>query len=189
MKLLSSPQAHRTLRFLLIALLAPLVPGASCAKPPSRAPEFGHTSSGEWLNSKPLRIAVLRGKPVLVEFWAFECVNCLRSVPWVHSVREHYKDRDLVVVAVHTPELPEERSADNVRAAIAKLRIDYPVMLDADYSYWRAMDNQYWPAFYLIDAQGRIAAQAIGEMHVGEQRAKEFEAQIDKVIAGSSASS
>lgn len=72
-----------------------------------------------------------------------------------------------------------------VRTAVAKLDITYPVMLDADYSYWRAMDNQYWPAFYLIDAQGRIAAQAIGEMHVGEPRAKEFEAEIDKVIGGS----
>ena len=117
---------------------------------------------------------------VLIEFWAFECVNCLRSVPWMHSVQERYKD--LVIVGVHTPELPQERAIDNVRAAVEKLGITYPVMLDADYSYWRAMDNKYWPAFYLIGTDGRITAQAIGEMHVGQSRAKEFEQEIDKAL-------
>jgi thiol-disulfide isomerase/thioredoxin len=167
-------------RWALFALLAALIPMVSCAKPPSKAPEFGHTSSAQWLNSPPLRVAGLRGKAVLVEFWAFECVNCLRSVAWVHSIQEQYKDQDLVVVGVHTP----ERSANNVRNAVAKLNITYPVMLDTDYSYWHAMDNRYWPAFYLIDAQGRVDATAIGEMHVGETRAKEFEAAIAKVVAG-----
>jgi thiol-disulfide isomerase/thioredoxin len=171
-------------RWALFALLAPLVPLVSCAKPPSKAPEFGHTSSTEWLNSPPLRVAALRGKVVLVEFWAFECVNCLRSVEWIHGIQEQYKDQNLVVIGVHTPELPQERSADNLRKAVAKLNITYPVMLDTDYSYWQAMGNRYWPAFYLIDAQGRVAATTIGEMHVGESRAKEFEVEIAKVVAG-----
>jgi thiol-disulfide isomerase/thioredoxin len=180
-----TPSGSRLHSALLCALVA-LLPASVGAKAPSKAPEFGHTSSAEWLNSQPLRVAALRGKPVLVEFWAFECVNCLRSVAWVHSVHERYKDKNLVVVGVHTPELPQERSADNVRAAVQKLGITYPVMLDADYSYWRAMDNRYWPAFYLIDAQGRIAAQAIGEMHLGDPRAKDFEAAIDKILTSPS---
>jgi thiol-disulfide isomerase/thioredoxin len=158
-----------------------LAPGMTQARPPP-APEFTHKASADWLNSKPLRLANLKGQPVLIEFWAFECVNCLRSAAWLHAVNERYRDQGLVIVAVHTPELPQERAADNVRAAVDKLGIDYPVMLDADYSYWNAMGNRYWPAFYLIDASGRIAAQTIGEMHVGESRAEEFEREIEKVV-------
>lgn len=169
----------------LLTLLTTLVLAVSAvahARPPL-APEFTHKASADWLNSKPLRLANLKGKPVLIEFWAFECVNCLRSVPWVHSVQERYRDKGLTVVAVHTPELPQEQAAKNVQAAVEKLGITYPVMLDADYSYWRALNNRYWPAFYLVDASGRIAAQAIGEMHVGQARALEFEQEIEKVVA------
>jgi thiol-disulfide isomerase/thioredoxin len=145
------------------------------------APEFTHTASAEWLNSKPLRLEELRGQVVLVEFWAFDCVNCRRTVPWMHAMQKRYGDR-LVIVGVHTPELPEERVRKNVLAAIEAQKITYPVMLDDDYSYWKALDNQYWPAFYVIDRQGRIAAKAIGEMHVGDARAADFERQIDRLV-------
>jgi thiol-disulfide isomerase/thioredoxin len=147
-----------------------------------KAPEFTHTSASDWLNSKPLRLKDLRGKVVLIEFWAFDCVNCRRSVAWVHSVQERYRDRGLIVVGVHTPELPEERSIDNVRAAVTAQSITHPVMVDGDYSYWQAMRNEYWPAFYVVDGRGRIAAHAIGEMHVNEPRAREFEQEIEEVL-------
>ena len=147
------------------------------------APEFTHAAAAQWLNSPPLKLADLKGQVILVEFWAFDCVNCRRTVAWLHSVQEKYATQNFKIVAVHTPELPEERSANNVRTAIAQQHISYPVMLDADYSYWKALNNQYWPAFYLIDAQGRIAAQAIGEMHVGEPRAVKFERHIDALLA------
>ena len=88
-----------------------------------------------------------------------------------------------MIVSVHTPELPEERSIANVRTAIAGQRITNPVMVDGDYSYWNAMKNQYWPAFYVIDKRGRIAARSIGEMHVGEARAKELEQAIEEQLA------
>jgi thiol-disulfide isomerase/thioredoxin len=153
----------------------------------TRAPEFTHTLASEWLNSQPLRLKTLRGKVVLIEFWAFDCINCRRSGAWVHSVQQRYADRGLVVVGVHTPELPEERSIDNVRAAVAEQHITYPVMVDGDYSYWQAMCNQYWPAFYVVDAQGRIAAHAIGEMHVGEARARGFEQEIEAVLQAAAA--
>jgi thiol-disulfide isomerase/thioredoxin len=171
--------ARLALAFALTSAFALVHPAAAADK----APEFTHTSASEWLNSEPLRLKNLRGKVVLIEFWAFDCVNCRRSVAWVHSVQERYRDRGLIVVGVHTPELPEERSIDNVRAAITSQKISYPVMVDGDYSYWQAMRNQYWPAFYVVDAQGRIAAHAIGEMHVNEPRAREFEQEIEGVLA------
>ena len=171
--------------------LAPLAPLAFiavlCLAGPvhaaPRAPEFTHSSQAEWLNSTPLRLSQLRGKVVLIEFWAFDCVNCRRTQPWLHAIQQRYADKDLVIVSVHTPELPEERSIANVRTAIAEQRITNPVMVDGDYSYWNAMKNQYWPAFYVIDKRGRIAARAIGEMHAGEARAKELEHAIEQQLA------
>ena len=148
-----------------------------------KAPEFTHSSQAEWLNSSPLRLSQLRGKVVLVEFWAFECVNCRRTQPWLHAIQQRYADKDFVIVSVHTPELPEERSIANVRKAVAEQRITNPVMVDDDYSYWNAMKNQYWPAFYVIDKHGRIAARAIGEMHVGQARAAELERAIEEELA------
>jgi len=169
-------------RLAALALSATIgLPGAAQAAP--RAPEFTHSSQAEWLNSTPLRLGQLRGKVVLIEFWAFECVNCRRTQPWLHAIQQRYADRDFVIVSVHTPELPEERSIANVRAAIAEQRITNPVMVDGDYSYWNAMKNQYWPAFYVIDKRGRIAARAIGEMHAGEARAQELEQAIDEQLA------
>jgi thiol-disulfide isomerase/thioredoxin len=170
-------------RFLATAIVAAALASACTAQAAPKAPEFTHSSQAEWLNSKPLRLSQLRGKVVLVEFWAFECVNCRRTQPWLHAIQQRYADQDFVIVSVHTPELAEERSAANVRAAVAEQRITNPVMLDADYSYWNAMKNQFWPAFYVIDRQGRIAARAIGEMHVGQSRAAELEREIEEQLA------
>jgi thiol-disulfide isomerase/thioredoxin len=170
---------NMTRRSGLIALLLLLT---STLQAGQKAPEFTHTSTSEWLNSEPLRLKNLRGKVVLVEFWAFECVNCRRSVAWLHDIQKRYESRGLVIVGVHTPELPHERSSRNVLIAVKEQRITYPVMLDGDYSYWNALSNRYWPAFYLIDAEGRIAAQEIREMHVGENRARDFERQIAQLV-------
>jgi thiol-disulfide isomerase/thioredoxin len=161
--------------------LVPALTGAAQAAP--KAPEFTHSSRSEWLNSAPLRLGQLRGKVVLIEFWAFECVNCRRTQPWLHTIQQRYADKDFVIVSVHTPELPEERSIANVRTAIAEQHITNPVMVDGDYSYWNAMKNQYWPAFYVIDKRGRVAARAIGEMHAGEARARELEQAIEEQLA------
>jgi thiol-disulfide isomerase/thioredoxin len=163
---------------ILSALLA-----ACTAQAASKAPEFTHSSQADWLNSKPLRLSALRGKVVLIEFWAFECVNCRRTQPWLHAIQQRYADKDFVIVSVHTPELPEERSTANVRAAVAEQQITNPVMVDGDYSYWNALKNQYWPAFYVIDKRCRIAARAIGEMHVGQARAAELERAIEEQLA------
>jgi thiol-disulfide isomerase/thioredoxin len=153
---------------------------------PFPAPEFTHRQPGEWLNSAPLTLAQLRGKVVLVEFWAFECVNCLNSRAWVEKIAHDKAAAGLVVVAVHTPELRDERSAENVRAAVTRLRIDYPVMIDGDYSYWNALGNQYWPAFYLVGRDGLIHGRAIGELHVGDGTAHPIEALIERLLAAHS---
>lgn len=168
---------------LLFALLLPAC-AALAATPPEapKAPQFTHSRTEEWLNSKPLTLDSLRGKVVLVEFWTFDCINCLRSAAWVKKVASEKSTGGLVVIGVHTPELPQERDVTNVRKAVGKLGITYPVMIDGDYSYWSAMRNQYWPAFYLIDTEGRIRSTAVGEMHVGEARALKLERMIDELL-------
>ncbi|MGB3582042.1 MAG: cytochrome c biogenesis protein DipZ [Roseiarcus sp.] len=117
----------------------------------------------EWLNSPPLTAESLKGKVVLVDFWTYSCINCLRSIPYVRAWAEKYKDQGLVVIGVHAPEFPFEKNIDNVKNAVAKLKIGYPVAIDNDYAIWRAFNNEYWPADYVIDAEGRIRHHYFGE--------------------------
>ncbi len=116
-----------------------------------------------WLNSQPLTSAELRGKVVLVDFWTYSCINCIRTIPYVRAWAEKYKDQGLVVIGVHAPEFAFEKNVDNVRKAIADFQINYPVAIDNDYRIWRAFENNYWPAHYLIDAKGQIRYQHFGE--------------------------
>lgn len=116
-----------------------------------------------WLNSAPLTPAALRGKVVLVDFWTYSCINCLRSLPYVQAWYDKYKDHGLVVIGVHAPEFAFEKDPANVAAAVKRLHVTYPVALDDDYAIWRGFNNQYWPADYFIDAQGRIRHHYFGE--------------------------
>jgi len=116
-----------------------------------------------WLNSPPLKAEQLRGKVVLVDFWTYSCINCLRAMPFVHEWERRYRDHGLVVVGVHTPEFAFERDPRNVIKAVQQLKVEYPVALDNQYSIWRAFNNQYWPAQYFVDAQGNIRAHQFGE--------------------------
>ncbi len=121
-----------------------------------------------WLNSAALTPQALRGKVVLVDFWTYSCVNCLRALPYVEAWYRKYKDHGLVVIGVHTPEFAFEKDQANVAAAVRRLGVAYPVALDSDYAIWRAFNNQYWPADYFIDAQGRIRHHYFGEGGYGE---------------------
>jgi cytochrome c biogenesis protein CcdA/thiol-disulfide isomerase/thioredoxin len=116
-----------------------------------------------WLNSPPLSADALKGKVVLIDFWTYSCINCLRAIPYVKGWAQKYKDQGLVVIGVHAPEFAFEKDADNVHKAVADLKIQYPVAIDSNYAIWRAFDNQYWPAHYFIDAQGRIRHHHFGE--------------------------
>jgi cytochrome c biogenesis protein CcdA/thiol-disulfide isomerase/thioredoxin len=116
-----------------------------------------------WLNSPPLTREALKGKVVLVDFWTYSCINCLRALPYVKAWSAKYKKDGLVVIGVHTPEFAFEKDIVNVRRAVRDLGIDYPVAIDNDYAIWRAFDNHYWPAHYFIDATGRIRHHHLGE--------------------------
>jgi cytochrome c biogenesis protein CcdA/thiol-disulfide isomerase/thioredoxin len=132
----------------------------------------------EWLNSKPLTTEELKGKVVLVDFWTYSCINCLRAIPYVRAWAEKYRDHGLVVIGVHAPEFAFERNVDNVKKAIATLGIGYPVAIDNDYRIWRAFENEYWPAHYFIDAKGQIR-----HHHFGEGEYDESERVIQKLLA------
>ncbi|MEJ0011476.1 MAG: cytochrome c biogenesis protein DipZ [Bauldia sp.] len=116
-----------------------------------------------WLNSPPLTPEALKGKVVLVDFWTYSCINCLRALPYVRAWADKYKDDGLVVIGVHSPEFAFEKDIGNVKNAIADIGIDYPVAIDNDFAIWRAFQNQYWPAHFFIDANGNIRHHHFGE--------------------------
>ena len=122
------------------------------------APNF--VGLGNWFNSAPLNIGDLRGKVVLVNFWTYGCVNCVNALPHVTDLYAKYRDRGLVVVGIHTPEFPFERSAANVQAALKRHGITYPVAQDNDSKTWNAYRNQYWPSQYIVDQQRQNRAPA-----------------------------
>ncbi len=130
---------------------------------PDEGPAPALKGAVAWLNSPPLTAEALKGKVVLVDFWTYSCINCLRSLPYVRAWADKYRDAGLVVIGVHAPEFAFERDISNVKRAVADLRIDYPVAIDNDYAIWKAFDNQYWPAEYLVDARGHLRHQHFGE--------------------------
>ncbi len=121
------------------------------------------TGATGWLNSKPLTPESLRGKVVVVDFWAYSCINCLRTMPYVNAWYRHYKDSGLVVLGVHSPEFAFEKDTANVTAAVRKFNIQYPVALDSDLKIWKAFNNKFWPAHYFVDAKGQIRGHHFGE--------------------------
>jgi len=130
-----------------------------------------------WLNSPPLSREALKGKVVLVDFWTYSCINCLRTLPYVQAWAEKYKGSGLVVLGVHTPEFAFEKDPDNVRRAVRELGIAYPVALDNDYKIWKGFSNSYWPSDYLVDGTGRIRFR-----HFGEGKYDESERQIQELL-------
>jgi len=132
----------------------------------------------EWLNSPPLTGAGLRGKVALIEFWTYTCINWLRTLPYVRAWATKYADRGLVVIGVHSPEFAFEKNVDNVRRAAKDLRIHYPIAIDSEHRIWRAFENDYWPALYFVDAQGRIR-----HHHFGEGEYEQSEMIIQQLLA------
>jgi thiol-disulfide isomerase/thioredoxin len=131
-----------------------------------------------WINSPPLTAKSLRGKVVLVDFWTYSCINCLRTLPYVRAWAEKYRAQGLVVIGVHAPEFAFEKDPANVRAAVRDLDVAYPVALDNDRAIWRGFDNRYWPAHYFIDGRGRIRYH-----HFGEGGYVESEKVIQRLLA------
>jgi thiol-disulfide isomerase/thioredoxin len=131
-----------------------------------------------WINSQPLTLAELRGKVVLIDVWTYTCINWLRQLPYVRAWAEKYKNQGLVVIGVRTPEFAFEKNIDNVRRAAKDMKIDYPIAIDNEYVIWRALKNEYWPALYFVDAQGRLR-----HHHFGEGEYEQSERVIQQLLA------
>jgi thiol-disulfide isomerase/thioredoxin len=129
-------------------------------------PSLGGTTG--WLNSQPLTPASLRGKVVLINFWTYSCINSIRTLPYLRAWSEKYRGRGLVVIGVQAPEFTFEKNINNVRWAVKDMRLDYPIAIDNDHVIWNAFKNEYWPAFYFVDAGGRIRHHQFGEGEYGQ---------------------
>jgi thiol-disulfide isomerase/thioredoxin len=140
--------------------------------------EMDLAKATEWVNSKSLSSKDLKGKVVLVDFWAFDCGNCQNALPHVEALWNKYKDQGLVVIGVHTPELQEEKDPVNVKRAVKRLGITYPVAIDGDQRVWDSFRNEAWPAAYLFDAQGKVVL-----FHSGEGAYEEMDAAVGKLLA------
>jgi cytochrome c biogenesis protein CcdA/thiol-disulfide isomerase/thioredoxin len=158
---------------MMMMMMSSKAPGAAAG--PQMMPDLSGAIA--WLNSPPLTGEQLKGHVVLVDFWTYSCINCLRSIPYVRAWAERYKDSGLIVIGVHTPEFAFEKDQDNVRKAVGELKITYPVALDNDYKIWKAFNNSYWPADYLVDATGHIRFH-----HFGEGKYDESEQQIQQLL-------
>ncbi len=140
------------------------------------APEFSGLAN--WINSKEIKsMQELRGKVVLVDFWTYSCFNCVNTFPYVQGWHEKFAGEGLVVLGIHAPEFDFERNSKNVKNAVKKYGLTYPIALDNGFKLWRAYKNRYWPAFYLIDKQGMVRY-----THFGEGRYKEMEAAIASLL-------
>ncbi len=140
-----------------------------------QAPEL--IPGGDWFNSKPLTIAGLRGKVVMIDFWTYTCINCIRTIPYLRSWHDKYAKDGLVIIGIHTPEFNFERDVTNVRKAINDLNVSWPVMQDNNYATWNAFNNHYWPRKFLIDKDGKVRYD-----HIGEGGYEETEEMIMKLL-------
>ena len=156
----------------LIGAFEPAVLTSGAAEPQPALEDEGPMpdldGAAGWLNSPPLSKKSLRGKIVLIDFWTYSCINCLRALPYVEGWAAKYKDAGLVVIGVHTPEFAFEKERANVEKALRDLKVTYPVALDNDYKIWQAFNNRYWPAHYFIDGKGRIRHHHFGEGEYAE---------------------
>lgn len=162
--------------FWMMLVMAAL--SATQANASDQMPDMVTTATAQWLNSPPLTGEMLRGKVVLVEFWTYGCINCQHTLPYVKAWSDKYRPQGLLVIGVHTPEFAFEKDKGNVERAIRDLGITYPVVMDNHYEIWNAYQNRYWPALYLMDAQGRIRHQ-----HFGEGEYQETEKMIQTLLA------
>jgi cytochrome c biogenesis protein CcdA/thiol-disulfide isomerase/thioredoxin len=166
--------------------LAPMNINAAEPQPvlPDEGPMPELNGAVAWLNSPPLTREQLRGKVVVIDFWTYSCINCLRALPYVEGWAAKYKDAGLVVIGVHTPEFAFEKERSNVEQAVRDLKIAYPVAIDSNYKVWQAFNNEYWPAHYFIDGKGRIR-----HHHFGEGEYDESERIIQELLKENGAKS
>src|SRR5262245_20206946 len=156
----------------------PFLHGLFTSPMPDQSPLASLERADAWLNSPALTAEGLRGKVVLIDFWTYTCINWLRTLPYVRAWAEKYQDQGLVVIGVHAPEFSFEKNINNVRWAVKDMRVAHPVAVDNDHVIWRAFRNQYWPALYFVDAQGRVR-----HHHFGEGAYEQSEMIIQSLLA------
>jgi thiol-disulfide isomerase/thioredoxin len=177
------------MKTLSVGLLSPFALAATLAvcdivrAAPAEAPQFTHAGARDWINSRPLTLADFNGRVLLLDVWTFDCWNCYRSIPWLKELEARLGPKGLALLGVHSPEFAHEKDYEKVAAKVKEFGIRHPVMLDNDFSYWKALGNRYWPAFYLIDKQGKVRGTFVGETHSGDRRAQEVEALIVRLLA------
>lgn len=182
-------RSHRHLLIGALALLAAtalLAPATrSGATTPVAAPPLPDGDRDAWIGSVPLTWDALRGDVVLLNVWTYGCGNCSRSIPWLKQLHARFAGRDFEIVGVHSPEFAWEKRRSAVVDAVERHGIAYPVVMDNDLAYWSRLDNRYWPAFYLVDRQGRISARFVGETHAGDRQARAIEEAIERLLDAS----
>jgi thiol-disulfide isomerase/thioredoxin len=168
---------------LLLALAVPRSVATGEVTPPRPLPEFTTQSPGHWIQSRPLSVRDLRGKVLLIDVWTFECWNCYRSFPWLNALAARMNADEFEVIGIHSPEYASERQVAAVRAKAVEFGLRHPIMIDNDLRYWAALENRFWPAYYLVDRQGRIRYRFVGETHAGGRQAVAVESAIQKLLA------
>lgn len=152
-------------------------------KKPYEVPEFTHYKDSDWINSGPLTVKDLKDKVTLIDMWTFDCWNCYRSFPWLNGLEKKYQKQGFQIIGVHTPEFDHEKIRANIEAKVKEFKLHHPIMIDNDHSYWRAMNNRYWPTYYLIDQQGRVVYSHIGETHQDDDKALALENTLKGLLA------
>lgn len=153
-------------------------------KKPQNLPEFTHHQTDSWINSKPLTVEALlnEDKVILIDMWTFDCWNCYRSFPWLNALEKKYQHQGLQIIGVHTPEFDHEKIRSNIEKKVKEFKLHHPVMIDNDFSYWRALNNRYWPSYYLVNQQGKIVYSHVGETHQGDPKAKNLERKLQTLL-------
>ncbi len=153
--------------------------------PPLNLPEFTHQQANSWINSNPLSVKQLiaDNKILLIDMWTFDCWNCYRSFPWLNALEKKYQKQGLQIIGVHTPEFDHEKIRANIVKKVKEFDLHHPIMIDNNFSYWRALNNRYWPAYYLVNQQGQIVYHHIGETHQGDRKARNLEQALQKLLA------
>ena len=150
---------------------------------PKPLPEFTQTQPEDWLKSKPLTKADLKGHVVLMDIWTFACWNCYRSFPWLNQLEEKFDNPKFKIIGIHSPEFDYEKNPTAVLRKMNEFKLHHPVMIDNYFSYWKALSNQYWPTFYLIDKNGNIRYRFIGETHTNTQQSHKIENAINLLLS------
>lgn len=173
-------------KILILSLLATCIfPTSILAAENQQAvplPEFTERSAEAWINSTPLSVSELYGKVIMLDVWTYGCRNCYRSIPWMLTLEERFAEQGFQIIGIHTPEFEHEYHRNNVVTRMQEFKVTHPVMMDNEYSYWKALGNQYWPTFYIVDKQGYIRARFVGETHSNSVRANQIEAWIKQLL-------